>query len=58
MRPPLTLPRRLALKVLTGYDIPLDTARESVKTPGTLPIKGGRDTLMVIDAGNGRVTIQ
>lgn len=58
MRPPLTLPKAYALKVLTGYAIPLDSVRVVLENPGTIHIKGGRDTLNVLDAPNGKVTIR
>lgn len=58
MRPPLTLPKKFAVKVLTGYEIPLDSARILLDNPGTVHIKGGKDTLTVLDAPKGKVTIQ
>jgi hypothetical protein len=58
MRPPLTLPNKFAIKVLTGYDLPLGSVRSILDNPRTIHLKGGRETLSILDAGNGRVTIQ
>lgn len=55
--PALTLPREFAVKVLTKY-VPLDFAWVVVTHPQVIHINGGRDTLNVSDAGNGKVTIQ
>ena len=56
MRPPLTLPKKLALKVLTGY-VPLGTAQDLVTTGGSaLIFDGGR--VLSVEVNGTLVTIQ
>lgn len=57
MRPALTLPKDLAVSVLTAY-LPDYRAREILKNPRPIEINFGKDVLVVLPAGPGKVTIQ
>lgn len=56
MRPPLTLPKKFALKVLTGY-VPLGTAQDLAVMGGSALIFDGSRVLSV-EVNGKQVTIQ